>query len=285
MTVDIRRVVERIQNLPTLPVVVAQILKVVGDDESGASDIQQILRRDQALTAKIMRLVNSSFYGYAGKIKDLQQAVVILGFDTIKSIALSATVFSAFSRSDRRAFDREAFWRHSIATAVAARRLALVAKMPTAEEAFVAGILHDIGKVVLDEYAPAEFDAVLAHVAEKDVLIYEAERVVLGFSHAQIGRWLATKWALPAEFIDVIFYHHQPGNAQKAPQLTALVHVGDVLARTLKLGSGGDDLVPPLDPKAWANLKIDEGLLRRTLEELPAEFAKADLFVQMVKAD
>lgn len=283
--VDIRRVVERIQNLPTLPIVVTQILKIVGDEDSGASDIQQILRRDQALTGKIMRLVNSSFYGYAGKIKDLQQAVVILGFDTIKSVALSATVFSAFSKTDRRAFDREGFWRHSIAVAVAARRLAMAAKHPAAEEAFVAGILHDVGKVVLDEYAPAEFDAVLAYVAEKDVLIYEAERAVLGFSHAQIGRWLATKWALPADFVDVIFYHHQPGNAQKAPQLTAFAHVGDVLARTLKLGTGGDNKVPPLDPAAWAILKIDQEVLQRLLAELPMEFAKADLFVQMAKAD
>jgi putative nucleotidyltransferase with HDIG domain len=281
--VDIRRVVERIQNLPTLPIVVAQILKLVSSRESDANDVQSLLARDQSLTTKIMRLVNSSFYGYSGRITTLQQAVVILGFDTIKSIALSATVFSAFPSRARTTFDREAFWRHSIATAVAARLLAKESRYPQVEEAFVAGILHDIGKVVLDEYATELFDSVLAYVEEHDVLIYEAEREVLGFSHAQIGRWLATKWGLPAEFVDVIFYHHQPGNAQKAAHLTAIVHTADVLARTLKLGSGGDNKVPPLDPAAWKALNLPEEALRKLLGEIPNEFKKADLFVQMAQ--
>lgn len=281
--VDIRRVVERIQNLPTLPVVVTQILKLVNSRESDANDVQSILARDQSLTTKIMRLVNSSFYGYAGKITTLQQAVVILGFDTIKSIALSATVFSAFPSRTRATFDREAFWRHSIATGVAARHLAKESKFEQVEEAFVAGILHDIGKVVLDEYATELFDTVLAYVEEHDVLVYEAERAVLGFSHAQIGRWLATKWALPADFVDVIFYHHQPGNALRAPHLTAIVHTADVLARTLKLGSGGDRKVPPLDPAAWTLLNLPEEALRKMLAEIPGEFSKADLFIQMAQ--
>ncbi len=281
---DIRRIVERIQNLPTLPTVVTRILKLVKSPESCAQDVEAILSTDQSLTIKVMRLVNSSFYGYAGKITTLKQAVVILGFETIRSIALTATVFSAFPSRNRSLFDRELFWRHSIATGVAARMLAQAAHDPSTEDVFLAGIIHDIGKVVLDEYAPAEFDQVLTVVQEKDCLIYEAEREVLGSSHAQIGRWLATKWGLPAELTDVIFYHHQPGNAQRAPRWTAFVHVGDVLARTLKLGSGGDRKIPPLDPSGWALTGLDEATLKRVLATLPSEFAKADLFVQMSKS-
>lgn len=281
---DIRRIVERIQNLPTLPTVVTRILKLVKSPESCAQDVEEILSTDQSLTVKVMRLVNSSFYGYAGKITTLKQAVVILGFETIRSIALTATVFSAFPHRNRSLFDRELFWRHSIATGVAARMLAQAARDPATEDVFLAGIVHDIGKVVLDEYAPVEFDQVLSVVEEKDCLIYEAEREVLGSSHAQIGRWLATKWGLPAELTDVIFYHHQPGNAQRAPRWTAFVHVGDVLARTLKLGSGGDRKIPPLDPSGWALTGLDEATLKRVLTTLPSEFAKADLFVQMSKS-
>ncbi|MEK8023811.1 MAG: HDOD domain-containing protein [Candidatus Hydrogenedentota bacterium] len=282
--VDIRRVVDRIQNLPTLPTVVMQIMKLVNNPSSNAQDVQVILHRDQSLTTTVMKLVNSSFYGYAGKITTLQQAVVILGFETIKSVALSATVFSAFSKTGRAEFDRSAFWQHSIATAVAARLLAHEAKLKLAEEAFVAGIIHDIGKVVMDEYAPELFDQVIAHAREHDTLLYEAERAVLGFSHAQLGRWLGTKWGLPYPLIDAIFYHHQPANAQKAPQLTALVHIGDILARTCKLGSGGDAKVPPLDPAAWSLVGISEQALRKILDRLPAEFQKADIYVQMARA-
>lgn len=281
---DIRRIVERIQNLPTLPTVVTRILNLVKSPESCAQDLEEILSKDQSLTTKVMRLVNSSFYGYAGKITTLKQAVVILGFETIRSIALTASVFSAFPNRNRALFDRESFWKHSIATGVASRLLAQAARDDSAEDVFLAGIVHDIGKVVLDEYAPAEFDQVLQLVAQKDCLIYEAEREVLGSSHAQIGRWLATKWALPAELTDVIFYHHQPGNSQRAPRWTAFVHVGDILARTLKLGSGGDLRIPPLDPSGWSLTGLDQATLKKVLANLPAEFAKADIFVQMTKS-
>ncbi|RMH58233.1 MAG: HDOD domain-containing protein [Candidatus Hydrogenedentota bacterium] len=278
----LKRIVERIQDLPTLPTVVTRILKLVHDPESNAADVQMILGRDQSLSTKVMKLVNSAFYGYAGKIKTLHQAVVILGFDTIKSVALSATVFTAFA-GGRKNFDRDAFWRHSIATGVAARLLARECRMKEIEESFMCGVIHDIGKVVLDQYAPGDFDRVLAYVQEKNCLIYEAERAVLGSSHAQVGRWLGMKWGLPAEIVDVIFYHHQPANAQRAPKQTAVVHVADILARTRKLGSGGDAKVPPLDPAAWEKLGLDEGRLKGILAVLPDEFAKADLFVQMAR--
>lgn len=282
--IDIRKVIERIQTLPTLPVVVTQLLKLVNSPDSNAEDVQAILSRDPSLTTTVMKLVNSSFYGFAGKIGTLHQAVVILGFETIKSVALSATVFSAFPGKNRAAFDRSAFWRHSIATGVAARSLAREKKLKEVEEAFVAGIVHDIGKIILDEYAPEYFDLVVKHVQTHDVLMYEAERAVLGFSHAQLGRWLATKWNLPTPLIDAIFYHHQPGNAQRAPELAALVHVGDILARTLHLGSGGDNKVPPLDPAGWENLGLTEEVLKKVLAEIPGEFAKADTFLNMAKA-
>lgn len=282
--IDIRNVVERIQNLPTLPTVVSQLLKLVSSRESSALDVQAVLSGDQSLTTTVMKLVNSSFYGYAGKISTLQQAVVILGFETIKSVALSATIFSAFKKEGRTEFNREEFWKHSIAVGVSARILAREIGYKEIEEAFVAGIIHDIGKVVLDEYAPEYFDLTVQYVKEHDVLMYEAERAVLGFSHAQLGRWLATKWNLPAHLIDAIFYHHQPGNSQRAPELTALIHVGDILARTLHLGFGGDDKVPPLDPSGWEKLNMTEETLKRILSEVPAEFAKADLFLKMTKA-
>lgn len=280
---EVKRIVERIQNLPTLPVVVTQILKMTTDPESNAQDVQKILSRDQSLSTKVLKLVNSAFYGYAGKIKTLQQAVVILGFETIKAVALSATVFSTFSEKSRAGFDRDAFWRHSIGTGVAARLLSREQGMADPDEAFMAGIIHDVGKVVLDQYVSDEFQKVVDYVQENNVLIYEAERKVLGTSHAQIGRWLATQWQLPADLTDVIFYHHQPSNAQKAPDLTSIVHTADILARTLKLGSGGDNKIPPLDPAAWSHLGMDQTTLKKLLSIIPSEFAKADVFIQMAR--
>lgn len=280
---DIRRIVERIQTLPTLPTVVMQLIKLVNDPGSTANDVQAILGRDQSLTVKVMKLVNSSFYGYAGKIKTLQQAVVILGFGAIKSLSLSATVFSAFSKQNREGFDRGAFWQHVIATGVAARLIASEVKGLQEDEVFIAGIIHDIGKVVLDEYAPDLFDKVLREVRTKHISIYDAEKAVLGASHAQVGRWLGTRWGLPPEMIDAIFYHHQPENAQKAPSLVAAVHLGDHLARFLKLGSGGDDLVPAIGPTALRQLGLTDSSLKKAMSLIPAEFAKADLFVQMAQ--
>lgn len=278
---ELKRIVESVQDLPTLPPVVTRLLSLVHSPDSSARDVEAVLSRDQSLTMKVMRLVNSPFYGY-GNIKSVQQAVVILGFESIRSIALSASVFESFPGKGDDDFDRLEFWRHALAVGTAARILAKIRRWKEIEEAFAAGIVHDIGKVVLDEHLPELWRRVLAHARAKKCLVFQAEREVVGFSHAQIGRWLATKWRLPPRHVAAIFYHHQPAFARDATELVAIVHIADILARRLGLGNGGDDLVPPLDPEGFKRSGLEETDLKHAEAELPEAFEKADIFLQLL---
>lgn len=282
-TTDLKKIVEKIQKLPSLPQVVTKVLALVRDPKSSADDLQKIMAMDQSLSLKTMRLVNSAFYGYAGRIKSLSQAVVILGFDSIKSIALSASVFDTFKGVSKSPLKREHFWQHSIAVGVCSRMVAADIKLDDPEGAFFAGLIHDIGKVILDQYAHEEFVSALNHAQEKEMLLFEAERELLGVSHAQVGRWLATKWNLPEDIVDAIFYHHQPSYAQKAPRLTSVIHLANVVVQNKAIGKSGNPKVPPLDPFAWKTLQLDKETISRVMERLDVEMSKADAFLQMAK--
>jgi HD-like signal output (HDOD) protein len=274
-TVSLKKIVEKIRDLPTLPSVVMRVVAMAQDPDASASDVESILSHDPSLTMKVMRVANSSFYGF-GDIKTLKEAVMGLGFPASRSVVLSTSVFESFPGTGQPGFDRAEFWRHSLAVAVASRLLAVNRRFPEIEEAFIAGLIHDIGKIVLDEYASEAWQAVLSHAAEKKILIFEAERVVLGCSHAQVGRWLAGKWKLPAHFSSAIFYHHQPSFACHGEVLVSFVHLSDILARTVQLGWGGDPLVPMIDPEAWARSGMKEEDFHKIRDALPEAFAKAE---------
>jgi len=274
-TAGMKRVVDKIQGLPTLSLLMTELLAIARNPLSSAKDMEEALRHDPSLTMKVMRMANSSFYG-GSAINTLQDAIVLLGFPTIRSIILAASVFEAFPGTGRPGFSREDFWRHSLGVAVAARLLAIRSHFKDIEEAFIGGLIHDIGKVVLDEYASDVWQKVLTHAAQKKILLFEAEMEILGFSHAQIGQWLATKWKLPPQYTAAIFYHHQPSFSPPKENLPSIVHIADVLARTVKIGSGGDSLIPPLDPEAFKRSKIDEAVFQYVLTSLPEEFEKAN---------
>jgi putative nucleotidyltransferase with HDIG domain len=269
----IKQIIEKVQDLPTLPTVVSQLLSLLQNPRAASTDLEAILSCDPPLMTKVLRIANSAFYGQ-GNIKTLQHAVFVLGFAAIRSIALSASVFEAFPGVGRPGFDRVEFWRHSLGAAVSARLLALRTGRMDAEEAFIAGLIHDIGKIVLDEYVSEPWQEAISYAAEKKVLIAEAERVVLGISHAQAGRWLATRWKLPPQYVSAIFYHHQPGFACRGEELVAIVHIADILTRRAHLGSGGDALVPVTNASAWKRSGLEEKDLSKVEEKLPEVFDK-----------
>lgn len=280
----LKRLADRIENLPTLPTVVSSLLQTVNDPRASASDVQRFLQYDQSMTMKVLRLANSSFYGCGGQIKTLSHAVVVLGFNTIRSIALSASIFDAFGGKGSREFRRDEFWRHAIAVGVAARLFATRLRWDDVEEAFLAGIVHDIGKVVLDQHAHREFAAAIAHAREKGLSILEAETAIVGAPHTMVGRWVGTRWNLPPGHLDAISGHHDPARAENAPRIAAAVHLADVVARACRIGWAGDDLVPPLDGAAVEILGIGDAEVKDVIARLPEEFAKAEHFVRLAGA-
>jgi|Deesub1362B_J571_1020462.scaffolds.fasta_scaffold01287_4 putative nucleotidyltransferase with HDIG domain len=271
ITVDrMIQVLDSVNDLPTLPSIYTQITEVIKDPNSSVADVAKIIERDQSLTSKVLRLVNSSFYGFARQISTIRQAVVLLGFNNIKNTVLSVSVFQTFAGMSLGRFDMRDFWKHSIATGVLATFLDKRLRKGYQEETFVAGLLHDIGKIILNRYFGDMFEEALQYAQSKKETFYRAERAVIGFSHDEIGEYLAEKWQLPYTLVESIALHHQPSNLRSNPTLVAIVHLANVLAHELHFGFSGDFKVPDVDSFAYEEL----GIQKEELEEIKEEARK-----------
>lgn len=269
MSLTLEELVARVEDLPALPAVVTQVMRLIEDPDSTAADLNAVISRDQALTAKVLRLANSAYYGFARRVGTVTEAVVLLGFNTIRNLVLAASVSNVLQReAPGYHLARGELWRHSLTSAMAARLLARKARFRAAEEAFVAGLLHDIGKLILSQYVGQAYQELLDRVAQSGLPFMEAERQVLGFDHAQAGGLVAEKWNLPEALVEAISCHHQPQLARRHPPLTALAHAGDALALMLGAGLGVDGLMYPLDWEAVAAVGLTENQIQEAMTEL-----------------
>ncbi|MBN98439.1 MAG: HD family phosphohydrolase [Gemmatimonadetes bacterium] len=288
----LRKITESIIGLPTLPTVITQMIGLIDNPQTSARDVSQLIATDQALTAKILKLANSAFYGFPREISTVNHAVVVLGFETVRSLGLSVSVLERFAGGTSNSpFDRQKFWEHSIACGIAARMLAGKFRYRIHGEAFAAGILHDIGKLVLSQYFTDEFIEIIELMRTQNLYIGKAEEMVLGVTHAEVGSWLAERWNLPNQLVDTIAYHHTPGRLQRGVELPSLVHLADFLCRREHIGDGGGERLPTLDPAAlriFGMFEEPKTAMRRILsygEELHQEMDKADVFKSIIKGD
>ncbi|MFP4686588.1 MAG: HDOD domain-containing protein [bacterium] len=278
---DLKKLVDQIQDLPALPSVVPRLLTMVESSDTTAADLNAVITQDPALTAKVLKLVNSAFYGFSRRITTVTEAVVILGFNAIKSLALSASVFEVFKGAGTDDFDRHGIWEHSVGTGLAAETTARWIRYPNPETAMVAGILHNIGKIVLDIYFHQELEKILEYVRKKECTMLEAEEEIVGVSHPQIGGWLAQKWNLPSSISNAIIYYRSPLQAPDDDRLVYLVHVGDVLARTKNIGWTGDKQPPVFQQRVWDRLELQEDDIKVLLDQLEKNLKKAEAFMQL----
>ena len=283
-TEDFDQIFGSLQDLPTLPTVVSKISTMVMNPRTSASDIQQVIQQDQSLTATILKLANSAYFGLLKKVYNVTQAVVVLGFNTVKNIAITATVFKMFYGSKKKeieGFDRFQLWRHSIGTAVCCKTISKNIKIADPENCFIYGLLHDLGKVVVDEYLHNDFESVLKIVEDKNILIREAEREVLGFDHTKIGKWLVSTWNFPKNIEEAIEFHHRPTYAPIYKAEASIVHLGDIIARVMRIGSGGDLRIPVYNLDVTNILQIKKEMIKEILIDYEEELEKAKTFLEM----
>ncbi|UCD82310.1 MAG: HDOD domain-containing protein [Desulfobacterales bacterium] len=277
---DPEQIIAKIDDLPTLPRTVLKITELVNDPKSSAKDLSRIITDDQVLTARLLKLVNSSFYGFPQRISTVTNAIVLLGFDAIRSLLLTTSVFDLFAgRTKKRRRDQEKFWDHSLGCAVGAKVIGNYLRHDKIEELFVSGLLHDIGKIVEMQFLPDEFDKVTEVVNRQNSLMITAENQVLGFNHAEIGKLLAEKWNLPIKLGQVIAHHHQPNFAGSFIIEASIVHLADIFCRALNMGYGGDNKIPPLDKQAWQSLKIKPDALESIMETMQSEYRDISSFI------
>ncbi|GAU09740.1 HD family phosphohydrolase [Desulfoplanes formicivorans] len=261
-----------VKDLPTLPTVLAKVSKLVEDPNSSTEQIARLISMDQVLSAKVLKMVNSPIYGFPGRIGTIQHALVLLGFNVIKGIIISTSVFDMMEES------MKGLWDHSMGCALACSAVARHVGFKDPEEYAVAGLLHDIGKVLAVVQLPECKDEIVNAVRENDLSYIQAENKVLGFGHDRINLWMAGHWNLPLRLKEGLAYHHKPSLAKHYPDVAQVVHVGDFLTRVFEIGSGGDDQVSLLDREVLLKLGIDFPLLEKILDALVEEFEELAVF-------
>ncbi len=222
---------DRIEDLPTLPVIAMEVSKMLRDYNTSIKELSALIKNDQAMTPRILKLVNSSFYGFKSKIANIDRAIILLGFNTISNAIVSVAIIDALSvKGSSDDFDIKNFWEHSVAVAVISRHLAEKSRLCLPEEAFTGGLLHDIGKIILSQYFPDLFKKVIVAINGNSVTFYEAEKKQNPVTHAQIGGIMADKWKLPDGLADTIKYHHAVKAGVNDINLLRIVHVADVIS-------------------------------------------------------
>ena len=256
-----RKALKQIKNLPTLPGIVGKLSKMADDPDTTTEQMGRVLSKDHILAAKLLMLVNSAFYGFPQKISSLSSAIILLGFNVIKSLIISASIFELMESEDLE------LWEHSLGCAVVCNVLAKRLEINDPEEVSTAGLIHDIGKVAIKIELPKEYGQIEKLVAEGNIAMREAEMKVLGLNHAEVGGWLAKSWNLPDKLVEPIACHHAPKKAREERLATAIIHFSDIMIRGMGYGHGRDIWVPPLSKQAWDLL----GLTPADLDEVIGE--------------
>jgi len=263
----LKEVLADIRQLPSLPAVVGELIKTLDNEYAGIDQLAEGIAKDQSLAARALRVANSPFYGIQHKVSSIHEAIVILGFRAVSSLVMAASVTGYFLPPKGVAFDLTRFWRHGIGTALCARALARLSAVD-AEAAFTAGLLHDIGVLMLLTTRPMHYAEALAYRVANDCLLVEAEQAVLGIDHAQTGEALASRWRFPAEIARAVALHHAP---EGGAGLADVVHVADILAHALDLAGNPRARVPPLNPEAWRRLGLDQAGVKALLAGIEQE--------------
>ncbi len=268
-------IVARIGRLPPLPTTVLRLVSIVSDPSSSLAQIVETIRYDQAITADVLRLCNSAYFGLVRKVESLDDAVRLLGTVKILQLVMAAHTRALLSRpQEGYGLPAGALWRHSVGVALAAQLLARPMRSTQLGLLFTAGLLHDIGKVALNEFVAREYAEIARRVAEEHVSFAEAEEAVLGFTHPELGGRLAELWNLPESIVLAVRYHHAPEATTAAQDLVDAVHLADAVCLMMGVGGGDDGLAYRACPPVLARHNLTETDLERigadTIAELRA---------------
>lgn len=271
--------VRKVKDILAVPHILDRILKISEDSSAGAKELAQAIRSDAATTATTLKKANTVFYGAGAQVREVQQAIVRIGFGEIRCLVLGMSVIKQFSKEQQsNGFDRHDFWRHSLATAILAKCFAQKLRLPSAEEAFVGGLLHDLGKIVLDEYCNPPFRSIVMEAINQMEPILWAEKRRLSYSHIDVGAAMLKLWKFPQELQVVVGRHHTPEAQtretakEKDLMLARLVYVANIMAKALGIGSGGDLSIAELPASPWVHnlsrLSFDEDCMGQFQKEL-----------------
>ncbi len=252
-----KKIIEVINSVPTLPSVYQNIIRVMSDKNSTVEDIANVISKDQAASLRLLQVANSPLFGASRTIETVSNAIMYLGFIEVRNIVIALAVINLIEKNKKfKNFNPRDFWKHSLAVGAAARMIAKHLGKSSLEKAFLAGILHDIGKLVLLTYFEDEYIKVTKYIEKNKIFLINAEKEILGFTHCKIGNKLLKKWNLSDYLINAVTYHEEGLIKGKFDEVVAVVHLANIYARALNLGNPGDPLIPKPNEKIWQYVKL-----------------------------
>lgn len=273
-------IVDRLGEIPTLPARAMQICMMIQDPNSSRSEVAEILKQDQALTAKVLKLVNSGYYAIPGGVADVKKALSFLGFNTLAQLVLGVSVQSVFKGFNDENFTMESFWKHATAVGVCSEMLAKQLKYPKPEEVFTCGLLHDIGKLAWADLEPQTFKATLAVAKSRSLSFWEAEKGIGLVDHATLGQKIAEKWGLPQVIRVALGCHHLGDEAMGVHEAShkfaaAIVRIADMLVVKNKYGSSGNFSNVLILESHWKSIGLTSSAMSDVEARLALEMERA----------
>jgi len=269
--VTLEELLNDVNSVPSLPLLYSRLDETINHPRSSITDISKILSEDQGLAARILKLANSPLFGYFSKIDSITQAVTIIGIQQVRDLALAISVMGLFKGLPEDLITMERFWRHSIACALSARVLATSQRETNLERFFVAGILHDIGRLVMFLRIPDLCRIMIETSRDEQRCLFEIERQHLGYDHADVGGALLRLWKLPIRVAEPVEFHHRCNQAGQFPRESAVMHCADLLTHSLEMGASGYSSVPPLIPGSWERLAVSPYQIPQIISQIDSQ--------------
>lgn len=261
--------------LASLPQVVIRTIDLINDPDTSAAAIGQVLSEDPGLTARLLKIVNSPFYGFPSRIDTVSRAITVIGTLELLDLILTTSVVKAFRGIPTDLVDMDSFWEHSLYTGLVARVLAGRIRAPNTERYFVAGLLHDIGSLAMYRQIPDSVAALLRRANSELTPLHALEQETLGFDHGELGAELMRAWRLPDSLVEAIRFHHTPQQASRHRLETAIVHLADVITCSVREPANETGRIPPMEPTAWELTGLQADMLEAVIDEADAQFADA----------
>jgi len=279
MALDAERIITNTLKVAALPAVAVKFSEAIKNPLTSNIDLENIVAEDSALASKVLMIANSALFNFPSKIDTISKAVTIIGHKELSEIILSCSIVAMFKDIPQDVIDMDLFWRHSISVGTCARILAAYRHEQNIEKFFTAGLLHDIGKLILFVEAPKYVNEVIQKCREKNELMHKGEKEVLGFDHAKLGAMLLKKWRLPEDVVSAVYYHHMPTVSSGYIIEPSLVHIADIITHALQFGSSAEIFVPTLNEKAWQALGLDIEVLSVAIEQLNVQHTEAVKYI------
>jgi HD-like signal output (HDOD) protein len=258
--------------IATLPSVYTELSRLISLRDGNATNVARVVSMDPGLTVRLLRMVNSPFYGFTHRIDTVTHAVSVIGFEQLKQLALATTVVQMFRAMPEHLINMESYWRHSVATAICSRFLGRLLRFNNVERMFVTGLLHGVGSLVICINRPKLARRVFIRVRNSDQTLHEVERDLLGFDHADVAAALMKKWSLSPAQIEAVGYKHRPSEAPKFAKEASILHLSNIVASSLNMGSIGGHAVAPMDEEAWESLGLNPATMTSAVWEIEDQF-------------